>query len=56
MRRGRLIAGSVVQDKVDRGRPNRLSIEVGETHAMMIYGGNRIAAEMLTQIRRRARG
>lgn len=57
-RRGRLAAGSVLQDRNEGTgqRPNRLSIEVGETHAMMIYGGNRIAAEMLTQIRRRARG
>lgn len=52
MRRGRLIAGSVLQDKLDRGPLNRLSIEVGETHAMMIYQGNRIAVEMLQQIRR----
>ena len=52
IRRGRLIAGSVLQDKVDRGQPNRLSIEVGETHAMMIYQGNRIAVEMLHEIRR----
>jgi hypothetical protein len=52
MRRGRLIAGSVLQDHLDRGPLNRLSIEVGETHAMMIYEGNRIAVEMLHEIRR----
>lgn len=58
IRRGRVAAGSVLQDKNDSSgaRPNRLSIEVGETHAMMVYGGSHIAVEMLQQIRRRAHG
>jgi hypothetical protein len=58
IRRGQVAAGSVLQDKNEHSgeKPNRLSIEVGETHAMMVYGGNRIAVEMLHQIRRRARG
>jgi len=53
MRRGRLMPGSVLQDKMEREQAlNRLSIEVGETHAMMIYQGNRIAVQMLHEIRR----
>ena len=58
LRRGRVIEGSVLQDRVEAARQavNRLSIEVGETHAMMIYRGDRIAVEMLHQIRRKARG
>jgi hypothetical protein len=58
MRRGRVVEGSVLQDRVEAVRKplNRLSIEVGETHAMMIYEGDRIAVEMLHQIRRKARG
>jgi hypothetical protein len=58
LRRGRVIEGSVLQDKAEAAKHvvNRLSIEVGETHAMMIYRGDRIAVEMLHQIRRRARG
>jgi len=58
VRRGRVIAGSVLQDSVEAARRalNRLSLEVGETHAMMIYRGDRIAVEMLQQIRRKARG
>jgi hypothetical protein len=55
IRRGRLMPGSVLQDKAEQQHPlNRLSIEVGETHAMMIYQGNRIAVEMLHEIRRTA--
>lgn len=58
IRRGKVAAGSVLQDQNESAgeKPNRLSIEVGETHAMMVYRGNRIAVEMLRQIRRRARG
>lgn len=58
LRRGRVIEGSVLQDRVEAVRKplNRLSIEVGEAHAMMIYRGDRIAVEMLHQIRRKARG
>jgi hypothetical protein len=58
LRRGRVIEGSVLQDRVEGAKQalNRLSIEVGETHAMMIYRGDRIAVEMLHQIRRKARG
>ena len=53
IRRGHLMPVSVLQDKVEREQaPNRLSIEVGETHAMMIYQGNRIAMQMLHEIRR----
>ncbi|HVB35368.1 MAG TPA: hypothetical protein VNJ52_13490 [Patescibacteria group bacterium] len=53
IRRGRLMPGSILQDKVERQQTvNRLSIEVGETHAMMIYQGNRIAVQMLEEIRR----
>lgn len=58
LRRGKVIDGSVLQDRVEGAKEavNRLSIEVGETHAMMIYRGDRIAVEMLHQIRRKARG
>lgn len=58
LRRGHVIEGSVLQDRVEAAKQalNRLSIEVGETHAMMIYRGDRIAVEMLHQIRRKARG
>lgn len=57
IRRGRLLAGSVLQNKEEAaGYLNRLSIEVGGPHAMMIYEGNRIAVEMLCQIRRRRLG
>lgn len=58
IRRGKVMAGSVLQDRVEGAgqKPNRLSIEVGETHAMMVYQGNQIAVAMLQQIRRRARG
>ena len=58
LRRGRVADGSVLQDRVEAVKRalNRLSIEVGETHAMMIYRGSRIAVEMLQQIRRKARG
>jgi hypothetical protein len=53
LRRGRLMPGSILQDKVEPQQAlNRLSIEVGETHAMMIYEGNRIAVQMLHEIRR----
>jgi hypothetical protein len=57
-RRSRVVEGSVLQDRVEAVKRalNRLSIEVGETHAMMIYGGSRIAVEMLHQIRRKAHG
>ncbi len=58
LRRGRVVDGSVLQDRVEAVKRalNRLSIEVGETHAMMIYGGSRIAVEMLHQIRRKTHG
>jgi hypothetical protein len=58
VRRGRVIEGSVLQDRMEAAKQalNRLSLEVGETHAMMIYRGDRIAVEMLHQIRRKARG
>lgn len=57
IQRGRLLRGSVLQDKEEAARHlNRLSIEVGGPHAMMVYQGNRIAVEMLSQIRRRTLG
>lgn len=48
-----LIPGAVIRARAAAGRPNRLSIQVGETLAMMVYRGSPVGQQMAREIRRK---
>jgi hypothetical protein len=48
-----LIPGTVIRAKAAAGKPNRLSIKVGETLAMMVYRGSQVGRQMVREIRRK---